>query len=200
MFQHTVNSKLFEKNMTFLILNFKMYIFLKPNKSFEEIKKTLIDACQNLEEAQRMIDFVLQHDENQFSSSKLDGYLQNAHPSFHLFEEQDSDPELLITATRFYTDQRGRNAFFFNSSRIKQVISKCRNSVEKYYNNHLVSLKMHRNYDILDNFMNGHFSFYNDGIDRGSIVCCCFILTLGIAYGIDQSLFSPKMQFLVICF
>ena len=119
-------------------------------KSLKQIREKLFEESGNIiDEAQQLIDFVLQNDDIPFSSTDLDCYLQNAYPQFFLFEEQKYDPELLIKATRFYTNEKGENVFFFSSSQAHKILPICRKAVDKYFNNHSVSLKMHRDYCIL---------------------------------------------------
>lgn len=167
-------------------------------RSFKQIQEQLIEKANNIEEAQRMINFVLQNDDIPFSSSNLDSYLQHSYPKFYLFEEQQHDSDLLIKATRYYTNTKGENILFFNNSQVRKILPTCRKAVDKYFNNHIVSLKMHREYPSLRVIKDpetdtNSANFTAEIIARIDFSVLFFESTLGIAYGIDQLAFSPKM-------
>lgn len=164
-------------------------------ESYTRIKNKLRLATPNYIEIKKMIDSVIRKKNITFSYPIKEGYILHSYPEFYLFKEQENDPELFIRATRFYTDQKGQNIFFFSSSCSQKAVRVCQKAMEKYLNDHSLSIKMHRNYPLLQYLIDKpDDDFYiADFVSRTVASVLLFNFFLGIAYGIEKLAFSPHI-------
>lgn len=164
-------------------------------KSLACIKNKLRLAIPDRDEIKKMIDFAKQSNAIAMSNPIKEGCILYSYPKFYLFEEQENDPELCIKATRYYTDKYGQNVLFFSSSCSQKAVRVCQKAMDKYFNDHSLSLKLHRNYPELRYYIDNEFSdFYVADITSRMLASYFFFnLTIGIAYGIEKLGFSPQM-------
>ena len=157
----------------------------------EKICQNSLISMQNLAESIGMINIIRQSDDIQLSAPFMHDCITHSYPTFHLYEEQNEDPNLQIQATRSYVDSKGNHVLFFSSSQANKIIKRCKNSVDTYINNHSIRISMHCYYPILKaareqaevNRAEFNVRTFTAGFFSG--------FTLWIGYGIDKAYFSP---------
>lgn len=132
-----------------------------------------------------------------FSSKFSEQVIDRAHSRLYLFEEQKNRTEMELKPTRIFDDENGNTYAFFGSHQAKEMLKKCKDSVDSFITNHWIvcgssrfapELQMELNQKGFSGSIKSSYYARNAGSGVG------FVISFGLGAVAERKLYRPIFE------